>query len=240
MYKTETHLHVSEVSRCSRIAASEMMKLYHESGYKTVFITDHFSAGYFETLGDIPWQEKTTIFLSGYYKAKVAGEKLGMNVLPAAEFSFSGKPNDYLAYGINKEFLDLYPNLYEMDIKDFVEVAKKYNVLIIQAHPYRDGICFPTPDFVDGLEVYNSNPRHEDENERAEALAKEHNLYVTFGSDAHRLEDVAGCAVLSENEIKTVDDFITLVKFGQAKRHINKKEKEFERKCWQKNGTNLN
>jgi len=37
MYKTEAHLHVSEVSPCSKLKATEMISLYHDAGYKTVF-----------------------------------------------------------------------------------------------------------------------------------------------------------------------------------------------------------
>ena len=217
IYKTETHLHVSEVSRCSLVQSYEVIRLYYEAGYKTVFVTDHFGEFTFERLGDIPWHEKIIIFLSGYYKAKEEGRKLGMNVLLAAEFNFPGTPNHYLAYGIDKEFLCLYPNLCEMDVKEFAEIARKHNILVIQAHPSRDGICYPTLEFVDGLETYNSNQRHEDENDRVETLARDHHLYMTCGSDTHKIEDVGGCAVVSEKEIKTVDDFIELIKSGQAK-----------------------
>ena len=35
MFKTETHLHTSEISPCGKISAKEMVKRYHEAGYKT-------------------------------------------------------------------------------------------------------------------------------------------------------------------------------------------------------------
>ena len=43
MYKTEPHLHTSEVSLCGKISAEEMIKLYSKAGFSTVFVTDHFT-----------------------------------------------------------------------------------------------------------------------------------------------------------------------------------------------------
>ncbi len=219
MYKTETHLHVAEVSPCSKFKAPEMVKMYHDEGYKTIFIADHFEKRYFDALGDIPWEDKITIFLSGYYKAKAVAKEYDMNVLMAAEFTIlseDGIHNHYLAYGITREFLNKYPDIQNKSIEEFSKIAKENNIFVVQAHPYRDDYCFPTADFVDGIEIYNSNPRHNDFNDKAEALAKEKGLYMTAGSDAHRLEDIGNAGVLSENEIKTAEDFIELIKSGKA------------------------
>ena len=71
------------------------------------------------------------------------------------------------------------------------------------------------PELVDAIEVYNSNPRHEDHSELSEALAREHNLPVSAGSDAHRDEDVARTGIMTEFEIKTAEDFIRAVKSGE-------------------------
>lgn len=216
MYKIETHLHTSEVSPCSRTRAIEMIRMYKDAGYSTVFVSDHFQENTIDTLGDIPWTEKTAIFFAGYYKAKCEGDKLGITVLPAAEFKFADACNHYLAYGITKEFLDAYPNIHNLTIAEFSQIAKSHNLFVIQAHPYRDGKCYPTPDFIDGIEVYNSNPRHEDLSEKSEKLARELNLLVTAGSDAHRTEDVALSGIISEYEIKTTEDFVKLIKSRKA------------------------
>ena len=47
-------------------------------------------------------------------------------------------------------------------------------------------------------------------------IAKEHNVIMTAGSDAHRTEDIAGAAVISPFEIKTADDYLNLLKSGEA------------------------
>ena len=222
MYKTEPHIHVSEVSACSELNAKEMMKLYYEAGYKTVFITDHFYSLYFDTLGDIPWEDKVTIFFSGFYKAKVAGKKYGVNVLPGAEILFdedmkNGSYNHYLLYGGTKEFYASHPELCQMTAEEFYKLAKENGIFVIQAHPNREEINHPTTHCVDAMEIYNSSPKHRDFSERSEKVALENNLYTTVGSDAHRAEDIGRCAIYTEREIKTVEEYIEYVKNGNFK-----------------------
>lgn len=216
MYKIETHLHTAEVSLCGRIHAPELVRQYRAAGYSTLFITDHFQPNSIDSLGDISWEEKTAIFLSGYYRAKTAGDELGIEVLPAAEFTFPGSPNHYLAYGITKAFLDANPELHKHSIKEFAALARENGIFLVQAHPYRDEKCYPTPEYVDALEVYNSNPRHNDYNNQAAAYAAAWGLPATAGSDAHRPEDVACSGVLSPYPIRSAEDYARLLISAQA------------------------
>lgn len=215
MFKTETHLHVSEVSPCSKICAEEMIKLYKEAGYETVFVTDHFKPVYFDKFGNMNWSDKTSCFFEGYYKACEAGEKFGVNVLMSAELQFVDSPNHYLVYGITKELIDRIPEFVKGTPEEFYEFAKNNGILVIQAHPHRDGCCIPTPECVDGMEIYNSNPRHTDNSHLSEQLVKEKGLYSSAGSDAHRLEDIGKSGITTEKEIKTADDFISVIKSGK-------------------------
>jgi len=217
MFKTETHLHVREVSPCGKLPAAEMVRLYHEAGYRTLFISDHFHKKYFDKLGDISWEEKVDQFLSGYETAKAAAEKTGVHILPAAELRLNGDCNDYLLYGIDEAFLKKRPDVLEMTIEAFYTYAKEHGVTVVQAHPCRDGVCIPTPEFVDGLEVYNSNPRHENFSEQVMELAQRHQRAMTAGSDAHRLEDVALSGVMTETEICTADDYVRALLRGELK-----------------------
>lgn len=217
MFKTETHLHTGEVSVCAHKKAAEMIKAYKNAGYSTVIVTDHFQGNTIDSYGDLPWSERMTLFLAGYYRAKKLGDEIGVNVLMGAELCFPGIPNHYLAYGITKEFLDANPNLHKMDIASFSKIAREAGVFVVQAHPYRDGKCFPTPEYIDAVEVYNANPRHLDNTELSEALVKEYSLPVSAGSDTHREEDIALSGIETEVEIKTIEQFIELVKAGKVK-----------------------
>ncbi len=216
MYKIETHLHVSETSGCALLSAEEMIKRYAEAGYDTVIVTDHYVKNYFLKLGDIPWLEKAEKYLLGYRAAKKAGEKYGVCVLLGMELSFVHCRNDYLVYGITEDFIRNNPELYESSYEKFYPIAKENGFLVIQAHPFRDNVCNPTLEFVDGLEICNSNPRHEDYNEKSEALVKENNLLFTAGSDAHRADDATLSGVISEAPVRTIDEFIALIKSKKA------------------------
>lgn len=216
MFKTETHLHTAETSPCSRIGAAEMVRRYKDAGYSTIFVTDHFQLSTIGSYEDATWEEKTKRFLEGYYVAKREGDRIGVNVLLGAEFNFIEAPNDYLAYGISKEFFDKYPDLHTYGIEKFSKVAHENGVFIIQAHPYRDGYGYPTPDYIDAVEVCNTNPRHEDYNEKISAFAKENHLPFSGGSDAHRDADIGRGGIETETEIKTVEEFIDLIKTGNV------------------------
>ena len=172
---------------------------------------------FFIRLGDIPWEEKTAIFLSGYYKAKKAGDDLGVNVILAPEFHLKDSPNDFVVYGITKAFLDAHPELPDMTIEEFYPLAKENGLFVVQAHPYRDDVCYPTPDYVDGVEVYNSNPRHIDYSEKTATLAEKHALYITAGSDAHQMCDIGLAGLISDEEIKTGEQLVELIKSGKAR-----------------------
>lgn len=217
MFKIETHLHVSEVSPCAHLSGAQMMQAYADAGYSTVFVTDHYKQPYFASLGDLSWEEKVERFCAGYEAARSAGEALGLTVLFSAELQFVGSHNHYLAYGITKEFLLEYPKLYKMEAAEFYALAKQKGIFVIQAHPLRDGTNTPRPDAADGFEVCNPNPRHENFDDELEALCREHGLYRSGGSDAHRPEDVARGGVASETHVRSVEEFVALIKSGKAK-----------------------
>ncbi len=215
MYKTETHLHTKPLSGCARFYPEEMVRFYHDAGYHTIFVSDHFSPYHFSLLPDLSWEEKTGVMYDSYLKAKAEGEKFGMNVLLSPELSLNG--NHYLLYGVSLEFLNSRKDVFEMSLEEFSAFAKEWGITIIQAHPYRDGKCTPQPEFVDGFEVINTNPRHENFDEDSISVAKKYNKLMSAGSDAHRTEDIAGAAMLSECEIKTIDEYLSLLKKGGFK-----------------------
>lgn len=216
MFKIETHLHTTEASPCSQVDAAEMVRLYAEAGYKTVIITDHFKQKYLDAFGCDTWSDAVDRFFLGYRNAKAAGEKLGVNVIIGAEFELGNIPNHYLTYGITPEIVKKNPEIANLPAEEFYRYMHENGVFVVQAHPYRDCGSFPTPDCVDGFEIYNSNPRHTDFSEKSEATAREHKLFVTAGSDAHRLNDYAMSGMISKKEIKTAEEFVAFVKSGEG------------------------
>lgn len=222
MYKTEAHVHTAEVSRCGQVGAEEIVRIYAEAGFHTVFITDHINIPTLARLGDgLTWCERMDRFMAGYLAAKAAGERLGVTVLFGVEINFAkpeGCPNDYLVYGLDIDFLKGMPDLNLGSLEEFYRVAKAHGALVIQAHPYRGGACYPTPGFIDGVEVYNAHPRHTNFNERALMLAGENpRLLRTVGSDFHMACDAARAYIITDYPIETVEDYIRAVREGSAR-----------------------
>ena len=89
--------------------------------------------------------------------------------------------------------------------------------MIYQAHPFRVGIFPENPEYLDGIEVYNGNPRHDSRNEKAAEYAKYYNLKMLSGSDFHQTEDLArGGIVLSEAPKDSIE-FTRLLAGGHVK-----------------------
>lgn len=213
MFKTETHLHTPPVSRCAKLSAKEMLTAYKAAGYETVFVTNHFAEYHWPE--GLLYPAYIDYFFSGYDEAKAVGDEIGLTVLFAAELSLRG--NHYLLYNTDKAFFLAIPDIFKMQIKDFYSYAKAHGVTVIQAHPYRDGNCFPTPEAADAIEVINANPRHENFDEKCLALAKEHGLPMTAGSDAHQTPDIALAAVVSDTPIHSVDEYLSLLFGGKLR-----------------------
>ena len=213
MFKTETHLHTAPVSSCARFSPEKMVGFYADAGYTTVFISDHFAIHHFSKYPEgLSWREKIDLLYGAFEKAKAEGDKRGLTVLFAPELSLAG--NHYLLYGATKEFLYARKDVFDMTMDEFYAHAQQYGVSIIQAHPYRDGSCFPTPQYVIAVEAINSNPRHENFDDKCFALAAEHNFPVTAGSDAHRTEDIGLAAMISDTPITSIEQYLDGLKNG--------------------------
>lgn len=217
MYKTETHLHTDESSSCGRVPAKELIRLYKEAGYTTVFVTDHFQKKGFaayEATAQLH-EERLQKFLTGYYLAKEEGDKIGVNVLLGAELRFLlGNVVDYLIYNFDIDVLRHFPRIYDMTPNEFFDFANERGILVIAAHPFR-GSLHPVPSAVHGFEVINANPRKKDEtyNDLALALADRYGSHLrTGGSDAHQRIDVGAGGIMTEKPILTSEDYINVLK----------------------------
>lgn len=221
MFKTEAHVHTSDVSKCGQISAKEVIRLYAEAGFDTVFITEHINSASINSWGELgSWEEKVERYMRGYLAAREEGERLGIRVLFGAEICFKqpeGNCNDYLVYGIDRDFLLGYPDLNHYSIEEFYKYAKERGATVIQAHPHRGHKCYPTPEWVDGVEIFNAHPRHTNYNDEALATARRHGLIMTVGSDVHMKGDEARAYILTEERIESAEDYIRAITEGRAK-----------------------
>lgn len=220
MFKTETHLHTGESSCCGDVPAAELVRLYKDAGYSTIFVTDHYTHEWFAPHeGNAKeFEEKVDHFLLGYRLAKEEGDRIGVTVLLGAELKFGEDDrNDYLIYNISEDTIK--DRLYRMTPESFFDYANERGILVIAAHPFRAGRV-PVPHAVHGFEVLNANPRHSYDmhNDVAKKFADENpHLLQTGGSDTHELPDVASGGIESEIKINSAADYLNVLKSGNYK-----------------------
>lgn len=220
LYKYDTHVHTAEVSRCGRIDAVRLVELFKGAGYDGIVITDHYYRDFFEQLDKDTWQEKADVFLAGYRMALEAGRREGLQVLLGMEIRFDNSFNDYLVYGLSEAFIKKNPELYKLGLKKFKALARKNNLLVFQAHPFRIGMVVSRPSLLDGVEVYNGNMRHNSNNTLALTYARLNRLLMTSGSDFHEDEDLARGGILFSRHIATEAELVDAFRLKQAKKLI--------------------
>lgn len=92
-------------------------------------------------------------------------------------------------------------------------------MLIIHAHPYRDGNTTVFEDAIHGTEIINGNPRHDNYNDRALELARRHPEYYRLaGSDTHQSGDEARAGVILPE--RPADSFAYKTLIGQHRFHL--------------------
>jgi predicted metal-dependent phosphoesterase TrpH len=217
--KIELHTHSAESSRCGSIGAEEVVKKYYEAGYQALVLTDHYYARFFDKINNLSWEKQLEKYLKGYHTAVKAAQNLNLKVFLGIEIKFNDDPNEYLVYGLDQEFLLKNPKLHQLSLAEFKALinAQKDEILIYQAHPYRPGMKPAADKYLDGLEVYNGNPRHDSQNDKALSYAEKHNLKMISGSDFHEYEDLAQGGIAAAEIPANMRELISLLKSGNYK-----------------------
>jgi len=213
-YKIELHAHSSESSRCGSVKAAELVEKYINAGYSALVLTDHYYARFFDKFSNLSWEKQLEKYLEGYKNAKEAAGDSEFKVFLGIEIKFNNDPNEYLVYGLDEVFLLTHPNLHHLNLKQFKILTEKEEaeILIFQAHPYRRGMAPADIELIDGLEVYNGNPRHNSNNDKALNYAKNNKLKMLSGSDFHEYEDLARGGIVSKKLPLKINELCNLLK----------------------------
>ncbi len=208
----ETHLHTIEGSACSRTWGEEYAEYMKALGYSGMIVTDHFFNGNSAVPKNLPWKERVERYCEGYEHAKEASND-DFTVLFGVEYNFSG--DEYLLYGITKEWLLDNPDILEKDRFQVYEMIHSCSGIMIHAHPYRErgylSAIHLTPGICDGVEVYNgANPDYQ--NALGYEYAQEHNFPMSAGSDIHYFGQEYMGGMSFPYPIKTIEDFVNSFK----------------------------
>ena len=217
-YRYETHLHTKEVSACGHTHAKDYIKFYKERGYDGIIFTDHFFNGNCGIPRDLPWEERIDAFCRGYELAKEEGDRTGFLVLFGWEFNFEG--DEYLTYGLDKEWLRAHPEIMEDTREEYYRRIHGAGGLVVQAHPYRErgylNAVRLNPYFVDAVEYINiGNEPYMDE--LVPEYAKRYGLPMTGGTDMHNIEwGQTPSGIETEEKLTCIEDFVRLVLSGKG------------------------
>ena len=206
-YTAELHAHTNPASFCGDFPANEAVDFYRAAGVNTLAITNHFNSDL--TIGDT--KENIKKYLEDYHLAKESAND-DINVILGIEIRFDGSNNDYLVFGIEEDELLLYAELTPYGIENFYKNAKNDRNVIIQAHPFRNGVTRAPVDSIDGIEAYNLHPNHNQRNALSTMHAKKNNLLVTGGSDFHHVTHHALCLMRTKTELKSSFDVADAIK----------------------------
>ena len=198
-YKTELHAHCSEVSPCADMSATQVVDRYIGAGYTSLVLTNHFTSHILDGVGQT-WDEKIDYFLTPLRIMREHAQDR-LHILLGAELRFDSHSNDYLLFGLTEEFLRDHPDMQKMKLKELAPIARASGVLVIQAHPFRNGMTVVRPEHVDGYEVFNAHPGHNSRNTFADRWAKTQGLLRTSGSDFHHPHSVEAGGILTDMPI---------------------------------------
>lgn len=214
MYRYETHLHTSPVSKCGKASVRESLAFYKEIGYDGVFITNHFIDGNINIDSTVPYQEKIDFYFSDFEEGLKLEKEIGIRVFMGVEMSYKG--TDFLIYGLDKEWFLAHPEIMDMKKSEELEYLMNSGALVIQAHPYREASYIDHirlfPRQVHGVEVINAC-RNELENKMAKLYAENYELIEFAGSDNHqgrKQKKLAG--MCAEKPILNEKDFVERIK----------------------------
>lgn len=202
LFQYETHLHTKQASACASSNGADYILPYIQAGYSGLIVTDHFWGGNSCIPRTLSWAEWVDSFCKGYESALAEADRINMEnrtkgteqefrVFFGFEQTFSG--DDYLIYGLDKEWLLQHPEVISMTHSQLFNAVEQDNGLMIQAHPFRlrsyMNAIHLHPREVHGVEILNAGNKPY-ENEQAELYAKFYDFPVTAGSDIHDISKI--------------------------------------------------
>ena len=208
-YKIELHAHTKPASNCSELFPNEIISLLKSKNYDAVVITNHFYSGGSYMKYDDPVGK----YLDDFNKTKEEGEKVGIKVLLGAEFRFNENVNDYLIYGVDEKYLRETVKHFDLSYCEFYEKFKRDDLLIVQAHPFRNGLTVQPADHMDGIVAFNLHPNHNSRVAKTSQFAIDNNIpYITLGTDLHHVGHEGTCALRTKVLPKDEKELVQIIK----------------------------
>ena len=211
-YKTELHCHSCEISECASVDLNEIIEKYTQYGYTSLVLTNHLWS--WDCKDDFEkYKQKVDDLFAVCDKAReLAGDKL--NIINGVELALRDG-NDYLLYGVTKEFLLSETDISSLITQQLKDRANAYGIIVIHAHPLRFGQWHLPPEEIDGYEIYNAHPEAQSNNDAAELIFKRlDGKILTSGSDFHYHHHIPRAGIATDYPITNMDELMTTLRSG--------------------------
>ena len=218
MFRYETHLHTSPVSKCGSYSVRENLEFYKSAGYDGVFLTNHFIDANIGCDRTLPYDEQIEFYFTDIEEGERIKDEIGIKFFWGIETSYLG--TDFLVYGLSKEWYLSHPEIMDISRKEMLSMMAADGALIVQAHPFREASYIDHvrlfPYHVHAVEVDNCGNK-DFQNDMALYYAKTYGLSLSAGSDNHIAGDISRLAgVEFDTPIADIEDFIGRMKRGEA------------------------
>ncbi len=210
-YRIELHAHTNPVSGCSEMPPAEMVKRCKDAGAHGVVVTNHACPWARDERDHDQW---VSYYLNDFHEATEAGKNLGIQVFLGMEIRFPETPNDYLVYGVDETMVDRAYDYLNKSLHDFYTDFHGDNCLILQAHPFRNGMERIDPADVDGYEVFNFHPGHNSRVSVAADYYATHGGVATGGTDFHHRGHEGQVFACFKELPRTNNDLVRLLREG--------------------------
>lgn len=216
MYLYELHMHSREGSACAQNSIHEMIRKYVDLGFSGGVITNHFIGGNTSVDRNLPWAELIDQYSCAYFEGQETAEKLGFHLLFGVEEGYGGG-KEFLAYGIEPEFLKENPQLRFGGVAAWSAALHSVGGFLAYAHPFRvrdyisDPYAMPDLSLADGIEVYNRGNRPED-NQKAVDVFGNSDMVLIAGTDSHRITISGAYGVALPCEVTTGTELAAALK----------------------------
>lgn len=211
-YKTELHCHSCEISECASVDLNEIIEKYTQYGYSSLVLTNHLWSWDCKDNFEKYKQKVDDLFAVCDKARELAGDRL--NIINGVELALRDG-NDYLLYGVTKEFLLSEKDISSLITQQLKDRANAYGIIVIHAHPLRFGQWHLPPEEIDGYEIYNGHPEAQSNNDAAELIFKRlKGKILTSGSDFHYHHHIPRAGIATDQPITNMDELMATLRSG--------------------------
>ena len=212
-FRTELHTHTAPASPCSSFSARTLAEALTRQGIHAAVLTNHFGPyhlGLYKSK-----DEFLAEYLKAYHDLKREADALGLTAIFGIELRFHENKNDYLVLGIDENEISRVYDAVEGGLKHFRASFPEKEILILQAHPDRDGMTHADAALLNGAEVFNLYPGYNPHTAISAKWAKENALAIVVGgSDLHHPGGEGACLLRTKTLPESAEALIAILKSG--------------------------